>query len=35
MLSRRKSIFFGSIFEKQNNERSVCEEPIVYKEKLS
>lgn len=35
MLRRRKSIFYGSIFEEQTNERLSYEEPIVYKEKLS
>lgn len=35
MLRRRKSIFYGSIFEGQANERLSYEEPIVYKEKLS
>jgi 1-acyl-sn-glycerol-3-phosphate acyltransferase/nucleoside-diphosphate-sugar epimerase len=35
MLRRRKSIFYGSIFEGQAKERLSYEEPIVYKEKLS
>jgi 1-acyl-sn-glycerol-3-phosphate acyltransferase/nucleoside-diphosphate-sugar epimerase len=35
MLRRRKSIFYGSIFNGQATERLNYEEPIVYKEKLS
>jgi len=35
MLRRRKSIFYGSIFNGQTSEKLSYEEPIVYKEKLS
>lgn len=35
MLSRRRSIFFGSIFKEQTSPRLTYEEPMAYKEKLS
>jgi 1-acyl-sn-glycerol-3-phosphate acyltransferase/nucleoside-diphosphate-sugar epimerase len=35
MLHRRKSIFYGSIFQERTGERLSYEEPILYKEKLS
>jgi 1-acyl-sn-glycerol-3-phosphate acyltransferase/nucleoside-diphosphate-sugar epimerase len=35
MLQRRKSIFYGSIFNGQTGERLSYEEPIIYKEELS
>jgi 1-acyl-sn-glycerol-3-phosphate acyltransferase/nucleoside-diphosphate-sugar epimerase len=35
MLSRRKSIFYGSIFNGQTDERRSYEESIIYKEELT
>jgi len=35
MLSRRKSIFYGSVFNGQNGERREYEKSIVYKEEVS
>ncbi|HMG74116.1 MAG TPA: 1-acyl-sn-glycerol-3-phosphate acyltransferase [Pyrinomonadaceae bacterium] len=35
MLRRRKSVFYGSIFNGQTSEKLSYEEPIAYKEKLS
>jgi 1-acyl-sn-glycerol-3-phosphate acyltransferase len=35
MLNRRKSIFYGSIFNGQNGKRVSYEEPIIYKEELT